>query len=222
MSPGRAGRPPVLPGESASGRVACKVTAFAPPGCVVQGRLERRVSMCLEWSTERYPWTRGRVEAHLPTPRPEAGEKPWFSAPDVDTGRPGDHSCPPLEGPAPSVGVAAPRDVQIRRVRDRATFEALRRRAQRARSGPVTVSFLSCEGEAEARVGYAVGRRVGGAVLRNRVRRRLRAIVGELAPNLRPGAYLVAVSAQAATLPYGRLRQAVDRAVTSVHDGSRS
>ena len=30
------------------------------------------------------------------------------------------------------------------------------------------------------RVGYAVGRRVGGAVVRNRVRRRLRALIDEL------------------------------------------
>lgn len=41
-----------------------------------------------------------------------------------------------------------------------------------------------------SRVGYAVSRRVGGAVVRNRVKRRLRAIVSELA--IRPGYDIVA------------------------------
>jgi ribonuclease P protein component len=42
-----------------------------------------------------------------------------------------------------------------------------------------------------SRVGYAVSRRVGGAVVRNRVKRRLRAIVSDLP--LRPGYDIVAV-----------------------------
>jgi len=42
-----------------------------------------------------------------------------------------------------------------------------------------------------SRVGYAVSRRVGGAVVRNRVKRRLRAIVRELP--IRPGYDIVAV-----------------------------
>ena len=42
-----------------------------------------------------------------------------------------------------------------------------------------------------SRVGYAVSRRVGGAVVRNRVKRRLREIVRELP--IRPGYDIVAV-----------------------------
>jgi len=41
------------------------------------------------------------------------------------------------------------------------------------------------------RVAFAVGRRVGSAVERNRLRRQLRAVAAELAPDLEPGAYLV-------------------------------
>ncbi|MEY2433891.1 MAG: Ribonuclease [Acidimicrobiaceae bacterium] len=63
------------------------------------------------------------------------------------------------------------------------------------------------------RVAYAVNRSVGVAVHRNRVRRRLRAIVR--ATELAPGAYLVAASAAAAAIPYDELaahvRQAVPR-----------
>jgi len=61
-----------------------------------------------------------------------------------------------------------------------------------------------------ARVAYAVGRAVGGAVDRNRVRRRLRAIVRDT--NLAPGAYLVAVSAPAAQLPFHELAAHVEKA----------
>ena len=43
-------------------------------------------------------------------------------------------------------------------------------------SGPVSVVYLDDDGD-RARVGYAVGRRTGGAVERNRLRRRLRAVV---------------------------------------------
>lgn len=40
-------------------------------------------------------------------------------------------------------------------------------------------------------VAYAIGRAVGGAVERNRLRRRLRPIMSELAPSLPPGWYLI-------------------------------
>jgi ribonuclease P protein component len=54
-----------------------------------------------------------------------------------------------------------------------------------------------------ARVAYAVGRAVGGAVERNRLRRRLRAIVRDA--ELAPGAYLVAVAPPAARLTFAEL-----------------
>jgi ribonuclease P protein component len=61
-----------------------------------------------------------------------------------------------------------------------------------------------------ARVAFAVPRRVGPAVVRNKVRRRLRAAVRELAmtsPELLPGgAYLLAAAPQAAKRPYAALR----------------
>jgi ribonuclease P protein component len=59
---------------------------------------------------------------------------------------------------------------------------------------------------APAQVAYAVGRRVGGAVVRNRVRRRLRAAIREHEALLAPGAaYLVSVGPEAAALPYREL-----------------
>ena len=63
---------------------------------------------------------------------------------------------------------------------------------------------------------YTVGRRVGGAVVRNRVRRRLRAATREVRPVLRPGAYLISVGPEAARSSYRGLKAAVTEALTAV------
>ena len=97
----------------------------------------------------------------------------------------------------------------IWRVRDRRTFAALREHGARGRRGPITVLFLA-EADTPPRVAYAVGRSTGSAVVRNRLRRRLRAIVREVQP--RSGAYLVRAGAPAAALPYGELQATVRRA----------
>jgi ribonuclease P protein component len=65
-------------------------------------------------------------------------------------------------------------------------------------------------------VAYAIGRKVGGAVERNRLRRRLRAIVGQLAPQLRPSAYLIGASPEVRNLSVGELRTTVIRAMEKV------
>jgi ribonuclease P protein component len=62
-------------------------------------------------------------------------------------------------------------------------------------------------------VGYAIGRRVGNAVVRNRLRRRLRAIVSEQAPNLPVGAYMVVVGPGGPGLRYDELKVAMSQAV---------
>jgi ribonuclease P protein component len=102
-------------------------------------------------------------------------------------------------------------------IRDRATFEALRRSDRRARRGPISVTYAAA-GEAEPRVAYAVGKRVGKAVTRNRLRRRLRAAVGGVV-GLAPGAYLVAADSGASELTYEDLRTTVARAMTAATVG---
>lgn len=61
-----------------------------------------------------------------------------------------------------------------------------------------------------SRVGYAVSRRVGGAVVRNRVKRRLRAIMQELP--IRPGYDIVAVPQHpSANASFEAIRRATSR-----------
>jgi ribonuclease P protein component len=109
----------------------------------------------------------------------------------------------------------------IGRVRDRATFQALRAARRRVRRGPVTVTFLA-QDAAEARAAFAISRKVGGAVVRNRVRRRLRAILQEIergdAGALAPGAYLISVRPQATTLSFRELSELVESACVAAAD----
>ena len=69
------------------------------------------------------------------------------------------------------------------------------------------------------RVGFTVSKRVGSAVERNRVRRRLRDIVRLLpAESLRPGHDYVLVGRRAAlALPFDRMRKDFDGALRRAH-----
>ncbi len=60
---------------------------------------------------------------------------------------------------------------------------------------------------------YAIGRKVGGAVERNRLRRRLRAIVATEASNLAPGSYLVGAAPEAAGLGVEELQTILRQAM---------
>jgi ribonuclease P protein component len=100
------------------------------------------------------------------------------------------------------------------RIQDRATFEALRRSSRRARRGPVTVTYAAVDGATEPRIAYAIGKRVGKAVVRNRLRRQIRAVVDGM-KELPTGAYLVAVSPGATVLTYEDLRMNVVTAMTA-------
>jgi ribonuclease P protein component len=75
------------------------------------------------------------------------------------------------------------------------------------------VTYVADDLATPPRVAYSVGRRVGGAVIRNRVRRRLRSVVAEAAPGLAGGAYLLSASAGAAAVTYDQLRRMVRTAL---------
>lgn len=104
-------------------------------------------------------------------------------------------------------------------IRDRSTYRALRRPAGRASRGPVTASFVPPRPDATGpaagtRVGYAVSRSCGGAVRRNRIRRRFRAAVRGTAGGVPAGAYLLRAAPAAAGLPYPALVASVREAMT--------
>ena len=141
-------------------------------------------------------------QADLPTECTQASEAARLPRADVDPCRPSRHQGTAAEGPSQALCLTW-------RIRDRETFARLRAEGTRSRKGPVTVTFLADDGPGPPRVAYSVGRRVGGAVVRNKLRRRLRDIVSGIAPHLPPGAYLIGVAPRAVSMSFEELRATV-------------
>jgi ribonuclease P protein component len=99
---------------------------------------------------------------------------------------------------------------------------ALRARGIRVRRGPLALTFLAEDGADGPRVAYAITKRVGGAVERNRLRRRLRAVFSELAadstglvPN---GVLLVSAGPEASGRDPEELRNDVKRLLAALEN----
>jgi ribonuclease P protein component len=105
------------------------------------------------------------------------------------------------------------------RIRDRRTFEDLRVRGRRHRAGFVAVTAIVVDDGRPPRVAYAIGKAVGPAVVRNAVRRRLRAAAAELA--LPSGAYLVSAAPGARDATYGELKRDLEQAVSAAEAAAR-
>jgi ribonuclease P protein component len=108
--------------------------------------------------------------------------------------------------PAPTVG----------RITNRAAFAELQRSRARGASGPVKAVFVAVEESASGvfpQVGYAIGRRCGGAVARNSLRRRAREVARAAAPTLPRGCYLVRFEPGAAKLDPAQFRADVATAL---------
>jgi ribonuclease P protein component len=78
------------------------------------------------------------------------------------------------------------------------------------------------DGDAATRVGFTASKKIGNAVLRNRAKRRLRALAREvLAPRARPGWDYVLVARPEATVsrPYADLCADLVQALATVHRG---
>lgn len=113
------------------------------------------------------------------------------------------------------------------RIGDRATFEALRRTRIRSRQGPVGLAYVAPPpDDGRVRVAYSVGRATGPAVRRNRIRRRLRAVMSSLAAagRVAPGTYLLSAGPGADRLPFADLCGLLATLVGRVNQsaGSRS
>ena len=93
-----------------------------------------------------------------------------------------------------------------------------------ARAGRRTlVVHIALTGDAERMAGFAVSKAVGGAVVRNRVKRRLRALVADRLDHLPEGSRLVVRALpDAATADFATLGADLDGALsTAVRKASR-
>ena len=84
------------------------------------------------------------------------------------------------------------------RLKLRREFERVRKEGRAVRGGLLMLSVLPVDGEKRFRVGLITSRRVGGAVARNRVRRRLREIVRRNQQALKGGIWFVVIARRSA------------------------
>ena len=90
------------------------------------------------------------------------------------------------------------------------------------RRGALSVRTVGAASPGRARVAYAVGRRTGGAVARNRVRRRLRGALRHHPDELRPdAAYLVGAGPEALTMPFDELVQRLGALLSRANRSAR-
>jgi ribonuclease P protein component len=101
----------------------------------------------------------------------------------------------------------------IGRIGDRRAFDRLARDGRQAKSETLWCTYLDDPDTVPPRVAFSIGRSVGSAVRRNRLRRRLRAIVGAMAgrPPLTRGLILIGARATATELSFDELRCDVQR-----------
>jgi len=113
-------------------------------------------------------------EAHLPAEQSRPRTAPRVPSPQRDSGRPQDSERAPRSRPQ-----EAQRLVTLRK---RADFLAANAGKRAATPGFVLLVRDRADSDAAIRVGFTVTKKIGGAVVRNRMKRRFRALAREIMP----------------------------------------
>jgi ribonuclease P protein component len=107
-------------------------------------------------------------------------------------------------------------------LRRKTDFEAVGRRGASRTSGPLVLRALRTDGPV-TRIGLSTPRALGGAVQRNRVRRRLRALLRERSDDIGAGWDLLVIARPgAAQATYAQLREALANVLAMVIRGSEN
>jgi ribonuclease P protein component len=101
------------------------------------------------------------------------------------------------------------------RLRRAGEIAFVRRRGRQAALATLS-AYAAPQAGPPSRVGVTVSKAVGGAVVRNLVRRRIRGALAELPPPAAPLRLLFVAKPAAATVPYGELAADVAAAVARV------
>lgn len=98
-----------------------------------------------------------------------------------------------------------------------ADYKAVVRRGRRC-AGAHTVTYIAATGEDRAaRFGFIINRKVGSAVVRNTVRRRLKALCAEALPSVRAGSdVVIRALPNAGTAPFAELRAELTRCLNRI------
>lgn len=151
--------------------------------------------------------TGDRREAHLPAKQPSTSQDARFPCAHEHSRGPCGPQVPPCQGPGPSDGL-------IDRIRHRDAFTRLRRNGVRVRIDPLWCSFVPDSEVVPPQVAFAIGRASGSAVQRNRLRRRLRAILHDC--DVPPGLLLIGVGPHANKCSFDDLSRATRAMITTL------
>lgn len=150
-------------------------------------------------------------EAYVPTEQEAPVDEARLSRSYVHPRRPGRAESTSPQGPSPSVGL-------IDRLHRGHDFRRLRLEGTRVRSGVLWCMMLPDSSCAAPQVAFAIGRSVGSAVTRNRIRRRLREILRSTP--LVPGLYLFGLTRDTGREPSFAELSTAARSIASRFGGS--
>jgi ribonuclease P protein component len=149
-------------------------------------------------------------EAHFSAEQPSTGTASRFSEPDVNRGRTQCDSQSPRAGPQETL--------RLKVIRQRRDFLAANSARRVATPGFVLLVRPREDGDRAKRLGITVTKKIGNAVVRNRMKRRFRALARELiAPGGVDGADHVLIGRMGGVeRDYGVLRDDLTKALTRV------
>lgn len=139
----------------------------------------------------------GRREAYVPTQCPSPCSQARIPSPHEHPVGARHLEGPPRQGSRPPVGL-------IWRIRERDAFARLGREGARIRTSSLWCTYVIDPAATPPRLAFAIGRQVGPAVTRNRVRRRLRALL-TAGPELPSGWYLIGARPSVNELTFDQL-----------------
>jgi len=171
--------------------------------------------------------TENDCEAHLSTLEACPQASPWLSQPHGHDGRPQGDRAPPLAGPQAAVrlkraGALGP-DQTIERIVKRQDFLAAAKASSFATKG-VVVQMRDRKDGRPARAGFTVTKKLGKAVTRNRIKRRLREAARLTLPEIaEPGHdYVLIGRASGLERPFSSLQNDIRTALKRLHIGGTS
>lgn len=181
----------------------------APPGILRCWTLDASFGDCCE-------------QADVPAEQPAPGEDARLSGEDAYSSGARDHRGATEQGPLRALCLSPVLPAR-HRMRRRADFTTAVRRGRRSASGRIVIHLAAGDAANPALVGLVVPRAVGGAVDRNRVKRRLRAVLSQQV-RVMPAGSLVVVRALpgAAGASFGRLREDLEAALRRATRGASS